>query len=59
MDSANIAASSGQRHFLLVEIEDQTMRITPISVDPMRVRSRAGQAIPLPIVLPSSNNRTR
>lgn len=59
MDSANIAASSGQRHFLLVEIEDQTMRITPISVDPMRVRNRAGQAIPLPIVLPSSNNRTR
>ena len=59
MDSANIAASSGQRHFLLVEIEDQTMKITPLSADPVLVRNRAGNQIPLPIVLPLSSREAQ
>jgi len=51
MDAANIAGWAGQNHFLVVEIVDRTMRITPVSFEPVVVRDSRGKPIQLPIVV--------
>jgi len=58
MERANIAGWAPQHHFLLVELEGRTMRITPLSWEPVRVVDSKGNPIPLPIVveLPGGRN---
>jgi hypothetical protein len=51
MEHAHIAGAASQHHFLLVEIEDRTMRITPLSWEPVRVEDATGHQIPMPIVV--------
>jgi len=51
MDAANIAGWAAQNHFLVVEIVDRTMRITPVSFEPLVVRDSRGKPIQLPIVV--------
>lgn len=55
LEESNIAGWAGQHHFLLVEIEDQIMRITPLGAKPVLVRDRNGNAIPMPIVVRRSD----
>jgi hypothetical protein len=56
MDRANIAGTAPQQHFLLVEVEGRTLRITPLSWEPVRVMDSSGQPVSMPIVveLPSA-----
>jgi hypothetical protein len=51
MKKANIAAWAPENHFLSVEIEGKTMKITPISFTEMRVQDRDGRPVPLPITI--------
>ena len=51
MARANIAAFTAQNHFLVVEIEGKTMRITPVGFEPIRVNDARGTAVPLPLVV--------
>jgi hypothetical protein len=51
MAAAHIEGWAAQRHFLLVEIEGRTMRITPISYEPFTVKNANRQAIPMPFVI--------
>ncbi|MCZ6489057.1 MAG: metallophosphoesterase [Acidobacteria bacterium] len=51
MQDANIAGWAPQSHFLLVEIEDRTMKITPLSSEAVDVRDKDGHSVPLPIVI--------
>jgi predicted MPP superfamily phosphohydrolase len=51
MPSANIAAFAPQNHFLVVEIEDKTMRITPLGFEPVQVRDANGHDVPIPITV--------
>ena len=51
MKKANIAAWAPQNHFLAVEIEGKTMRITPLSFTPVNVRDSNGAAVNLPLVV--------
>ena len=52
MNEAGIAGTSPQRHFLLVEIEPNEMKITPLSYEPVVVRDAQRRAIPMPLVIP-------
>ncbi len=47
---ANIAAWAAQNHFLSVEIEGKTMRVTPLSFAPVDVRDSDGRPVSFPIV---------
>lgn len=49
MAKSNIAAWAPQRHFLLVEIEDSMMNITPLGSRPVIVRGKDGKPVPMPI----------
>lgn len=51
MSKANIAGAVAQRHFLLVEIEDRTLKITPLSSEPVVVRDKDNRPIPMPLVV--------
>jgi hypothetical protein len=51
MKRANIAAWAPQNHFLAVEIESKTMRITPLSFTPVSVRDSNGGAVNLPLIV--------
>lgn len=51
MSAANIAGWAQQRHFLVVEIEGATMRITPIGAGPINVRDAAGRSVPMPLTV--------
>jgi hypothetical protein len=51
MDRENIAGWAPQQHFLLVEIEGRTMRITPLSWEPVRVVDSEGRPVSMPIVV--------
>ena len=51
MRSRHIAATSPQNHFLVVEIEGRTMRIAPLSWEPVRVEDAQGRAVPMPVVV--------
>jgi len=51
MKRAAIRAFAEQNHFLEVEIEGKTMRVTPLSYEPMHVTDSNGASVPLPIVI--------
>ena len=51
MDAANIAGWAAQNHFLVVEIVDRAMRITPVSFEPVMVKDSHGKPIQLPLVV--------
>lgn len=51
MAAAHIEGWAAHRHFLVVEIEERTMRITPVSYEPFNVVDAKRQAIPMPFVI--------
>ncbi len=51
MQDAYIAGWAPQSHFLLVEIEDRTMKIMPLSSEAVDVRDQDGNTVPMPIVI--------
>ena len=51
MQDANIAGWAPQSHFLLVEIEDRTMKIMPLSSEAVDVRDKDGNSVPMPVVI--------
>jgi len=51
MRNANIAAWSGQNHFLVVEIDGKTMRVTPVSFSPMTIVDPDGRPLQAPFVV--------
>lgn len=48
----HIAAWAPQVHFMVVEIERDTMRLTPVGYAPLNLRDADGREVPLPIVVP-------
>ncbi|MBM3761138.1 MAG: hypothetical protein FJW36_12920 [Acidobacteria bacterium] len=56
MKVRNIRACSQQVHFLLVQIEGDEMKITPISDQPVKLVDSSGSAVSTPIVV---NRRRR
>lgn len=55
MNKSGIAGWSPQRHFLLVEMEQETLKVTPLSAEPVIVRDRHGRPIPMPLVVNRRN----
>lgn len=51
MAAAHIEGWAAHRHFLVVEIEGRTMRVTPVSYEPFTVRDAAHRPIPMPFVI--------
>lgn len=51
MKKANIAAWAPENHFLVVEIQGKTMKITPISFETMNVRDSDDRPVSLPITI--------
>jgi len=51
MKQANIRAWAPENHFLVVEIEGKTMKVTPVSSGPMNVVDSDGRPVPLPITI--------
>ena len=51
MERSHIAGTAAQHHFLLVELEGRTMRITPLSWEPVRVQDANGNPVSVPIVV--------
>ncbi len=51
MARSHIEGWAAVRHFLVVEIEGQTMRITPMAPQKMTVVDAAGREIPMPLVV--------
>lgn len=51
MERANIAGWAPQNHFLVVEILDRTMKITPVSYENMTVKDRNGSRIDMPLTV--------
>jgi len=51
MKHSNILGWAQQNHFLVVEIDGKTMRVTPLSFEPMNVVSSDGSPVSLPITI--------
>jgi tartrate-resistant acid phosphatase type 5 len=51
MAAAHIEGWAAHRHFMVVEIEGRTMRVTPVSYEPFVVRNSAHQPIAMPLVI--------
>lgn len=51
MERAKIAGWSAQNHFLVVEILDRTMKITPVSYETMTVKDKNGKRIEMPLTV--------
>jgi tartrate-resistant acid phosphatase type 5 len=51
MATAHIEGWAAHRHFLVVEIEGRTMRVTPVSYEPFAVQNSSHQRIPMPFVI--------
>lgn len=51
MRHSNIVAWAQENHFLVVEIEGKTMRVTPLSFEPMHVVSSDGTPFPMPVTI--------
>ncbi len=51
MAAAHIEGWAAHRHFLVVEIEGRTMRVTPVSYEPFTVQNSAHHAIAMPFVI--------
>ena len=50
MKRAHIAGWAPQRHFLVVEIQGRTMRITPLSYEMVEVRDAGGKPVAMPLL---------
>ena len=59
MERSHIAGTAPQNHFLLLELEGRTMRITPLSWEPVRVQDPGGNPVSMPVVveLPEESSR--
>lgn len=51
MTAARIEGWSPQRHFLVVEIDNREMRVTPVSYEPFTAYSASHKSIPMPLVI--------
>jgi hypothetical protein len=51
MGAARIEGWAAQRHFLVVEIEGRTMRITPVSYEAVTVRDAGKRIVAIPLVI--------
>jgi hypothetical protein len=51
MERAKIAGWAAQNHFLVVEILDRTMKITPVSYEAMNVKDKNGKRIDMPLTV--------
>ncbi len=51
MKHAHIRAWAQENHFLVVEIDGQTMQVTPLSFEPMHVVASDGSPVSLPITI--------
>ena len=51
MTERHIAAWAPQRQFLIVELDQDRVQITPVAVLPIRLTGPSGQSVPTPIVL--------
>ena len=51
MKRSNIAAWAPENHFLLVELDRKTMKVTPISFTEIKVQDSDGRPVPLPITI--------
>ena len=51
MAKAHIEGWAPQRHFCVVEIEGRTMRVIPVSTEPVVVKDRSGNPIGMPLVI--------
>jgi hypothetical protein len=51
MNQENVAAWAAQNHFLVVEIDGKTMRITPVGPGEIVVRDPNSGVVPLPITV--------
>jgi tartrate-resistant acid phosphatase type 5 len=51
MKRANIRAWAEENHFLEVDIDGKTMKVTPMSFEPMNVVDSDGHSVPLPITI--------
>jgi tartrate-resistant acid phosphatase type 5 len=51
MPGANIRAFAQENHFLVVEIEGKTMKVTPQSSQPLHILDAKGQPVALPITV--------
>jgi hypothetical protein len=51
MKHSNILGWAQENHFLVVEIDGETMRVTPLSFEPMHVVSSDGSPVSLPITI--------
>jgi predicted MPP superfamily phosphohydrolase len=56
MKSRNIAGWAAQAHFLLVQIEGESMTILPFGTNPINLQNQSGGSIPLPIRVPRRVN---
>jgi hypothetical protein len=56
MTESGIAATSPQRHFLLVEIDGETLFITPLAPEPVIVRNADREPIRVPIIVNLRNS---
>jgi hypothetical protein len=51
MKRAGIRAWADENHFLVVEIEGKTMKVTPLSFGPMKIVDGEGHPVTLPITI--------
>jgi hypothetical protein len=51
MKKANIRAWAPENHFLVIEIDGKTMKVTPLSSEPMHVVDSDGSPVALPITI--------
>lgn len=51
MRKANIEGWAPQNHFLVVEIDGKTMRVMPVSFQPVVVRTADGGTMPMPLTI--------
>jgi hypothetical protein len=51
MKAQHIEGWAAQRHFMVVEIEGRTMRVTPVSYEPFSVVDAAHRPFPMPLVI--------
>lgn len=51
MAAAHIEGWAAQRHFLVVEIENREMRVTPVSYEPFTAHAANHKPIPMPLII--------
>ena len=51
MQAAHIEAWAEQNHFLEVSIDGKTMKVTPLSYQPLNIINAGGGAVPVPFTV--------